>query len=66
MAADDDPVVNPADNAGGFFAALRHANVPAELHVIFRSVWLRYLEDRQNVGSLARSLGGLVKEAELD
>jgi acetyl esterase/lipase len=33
VAADDDPTVNPADNAGRFFAALRAAKVPAELHV---------------------------------
>src|SRR5579862_5726786 len=33
VAADDDPLVNPADNAGRFFAALRAAKVPAELHV---------------------------------
>jgi acetyl esterase/lipase len=33
VAADDDPTVNPAENAGRFFAALRAANVPAEMHV---------------------------------
>ncbi|HKE26158.1 MAG TPA: alpha/beta hydrolase [Bryobacteraceae bacterium] len=33
VAAADDPLVNPADNAGRFFAALRGANVPAELHI---------------------------------
>jgi acetyl esterase/lipase len=33
VAADDDPTVNPAENAGRFFAALRAAKVPAELHV---------------------------------
>ncbi len=33
VAADDDPAVNPADNAGRFFVALRAAKVPAELHV---------------------------------
>ena len=33
VAAADDPTVNPADNAGRFFAALRAAKVPAELHV---------------------------------
>jgi acetyl esterase/lipase len=33
VAADDDPVVNPAENAGRFFSALRAAKVPAELHV---------------------------------
>ena len=33
VAADDDPLVNPADNAARFFAALRAAKVPAELHV---------------------------------
>jgi len=33
VAADDDPLVNPADNAGRFFAALRAAKVPAELHI---------------------------------
>jgi len=33
VAADDDPLVNPAENAGRFFAALRAANVPAELHI---------------------------------
>jgi acetyl esterase/lipase len=33
VAADDDPLVNPADNAGRFFAALRAVNVPAELHI---------------------------------
>ena len=33
VAADDDPAVNPAENAGRFFAALRAAKVPAELHV---------------------------------
>jgi acetyl esterase/lipase len=33
VAADDDPLVNPAENAGRFFAALRAVKVPAELHV---------------------------------
>lgn len=33
VAADDDPAVNPAQNAGRFFAALRAAKVPAELHI---------------------------------
>ena len=33
VAADDDPLVNPAENAGRFFAALRAAKIPAELHV---------------------------------
>ena len=33
VAADDDPAVNPAENAGRFFAALRAAQVPAELHI---------------------------------
>jgi acetyl esterase/lipase len=33
VAADDDPLVNPADNAGRLFAALRAAKVPAELHI---------------------------------
>ena len=33
VAADDDPVVNPAENAGRFFAALRAAKVPAEMHI---------------------------------
>jgi acetyl esterase/lipase len=33
VAADDDPLVNPAENAGRFFAALRAVNVPAELHI---------------------------------
>jgi acetyl esterase/lipase len=33
VAADDDPTVNAAENAGRFFAALRRANVPAELHI---------------------------------
>ena len=33
VAADDDHTVNPADNAARFFAALRAANVPAELHI---------------------------------
>ena len=29
----DDPTVNPAENAGRFFAALRAAKVPAEMHI---------------------------------
>jgi acetyl esterase/lipase len=33
VAADDDPAVNPAENAGRFFAALRAAKVPAEMHI---------------------------------
>ncbi|HEY4088216.1 MAG TPA: alpha/beta hydrolase [Bryobacteraceae bacterium] len=33
VAADDDPAVNPAENAGRFFAALRAAKIPAELHI---------------------------------
>jgi len=33
VAAGDDPTVNPAENAGRFFAALRAAKVPAELHI---------------------------------
>lgn len=33
VAAADDTTVNPAENAGRFFAALRAAKVPAELHV---------------------------------
>jgi acetyl esterase/lipase len=33
VAADDDTTVNPAENAGRFFAALRAAKVPAELHI---------------------------------
>ena len=33
VAADDDPAVNPADNAARFFAALRAVKVPAELHI---------------------------------
>src|ERR1051325_10808695 len=31
--ADDDPTVNPAENAGRFFAALRAAKVRSELHI---------------------------------
>jgi acetyl esterase/lipase len=34
VAADDDPTVNAAENAGRFFAALRAAKVPAELSSI--------------------------------
>jgi acetyl esterase/lipase len=33
FAADDDPTVNPANNANRFFAALHAAKVPAELHI---------------------------------
>jgi acetyl esterase/lipase len=33
VAAADDPTANPAENAGRFFAALRAAKVPAELHI---------------------------------
>jgi acetyl esterase/lipase len=33
VAAADDPSVNPVDNASRFFAALRAARVPAELHI---------------------------------
>jgi acetyl esterase/lipase len=33
VAADDDPAVNPVENAARFFAALRAAKVPAELHI---------------------------------
>ena len=33
VAAYDDPLLNPADHAGRFFAALRAAKVPAEMHV---------------------------------
>ncbi len=33
VAADDDATVNAAENAGRFFAALRAAKVPAELHI---------------------------------
>jgi acetyl esterase/lipase len=33
VAADDDTTVNAADNAGRFYAALKAAKVPAELHV---------------------------------
>jgi acetyl esterase/lipase len=33
VAADDDKTVNAADNAGRFYAALKAAKVPAELHI---------------------------------
>jgi acetyl esterase/lipase len=33
VAADDDTTVNAAENDGRFFAALRAAKVPAELHI---------------------------------
>jgi acetyl esterase/lipase len=33
VAADDDSTVNAADNAGRFYAALRAAKVPSEMHV---------------------------------
>jgi acetyl esterase/lipase len=33
VAADDDTTVNPAENAGRLFAALRAAKIPAELHI---------------------------------
>jgi acetyl esterase/lipase len=33
VAADDDPTVNPADNAGRFYAALRAAKVRSEMHI---------------------------------
>jgi acetyl esterase/lipase len=33
VAADDDPLLNPADNTGRFFAALRAVKVPAEMHI---------------------------------
>ena len=33
VAAYDDPLLNPADHASRFFAALRMAKVPAELHI---------------------------------
>jgi acetyl esterase/lipase len=33
VAADDDPSVNPAENAGRFFAAMRAVKAPAELHI---------------------------------
>ncbi len=63
VAADDDPwLVNPADNAGRFSAALRAAKVPAELHVY--SSWrprIRNPETGKDFYRMARGACRLLK-----
>ena len=67
VAADDDPLVNPTENAGRFFAALRAAKVPAELH-IFSSGGHGFgiLKTGKTSAAWPTALIAWLKEAELD
>jgi len=67
VAADDDPLVNPAENAGRFFAALRAAKVPAELH-IFSSGGHGFgiVKTGKTSAAWPAALIAWLKEAELD
>lgn len=67
VAADDDPAVNPADNAGRFFAALRAANVPAEL-LIYSSGGHGFgiIKSGKTAAAWPSALVAWLKEAHLD
>jgi acetyl esterase/lipase len=67
VAADDDSTVNPAENAGRFFAALRAAKVPAELH-IFSSGGHGFgiVKTGKTSAAWPTALIAWLKEAELD
>ena len=67
VAADDDPLVNPAENAGRFFAALRAAKVPAELHV-FSSGGHGFgiVKTTKTASAWPTALVAWLKEAQLD
>lgn len=67
VAADDDPIVNPADNAGRFFAALRAVNVPAELHIYSSGGHgFGILKTAKTSAAWPEALVAWLKEAELD
>jgi acetyl esterase/lipase len=67
VAADDDPIVNPADNAGRFFAALRAAKVPAELHIYSSGGHgFGILKTAKTSAAWPGALVAWLKEAELD
>jgi acetyl esterase/lipase len=67
VAADDDPTVNPADNAGRFFAALRAAKVPAELHVYSSGGHgFGILKSGKTSAAWPNALVAWLKEAQLD
>ena len=67
VAADDDTTVNAAENAGRFFAALKAAKVPAELH-IYSSGGHGFGIQKTNKTSAAWTgpLVAWLKEAQLD
>jgi acetyl esterase/lipase len=67
VAAADDPTVNPADNAGRFFAALRATKVPAELHVYSSGGHgFGILKSRKTSAAWPNALMAWLREAQLD
>ncbi|HUB31822.1 MAG TPA: alpha/beta hydrolase [Bryobacteraceae bacterium] len=67
VCADDDPLVNPAENAGRFFAALRAAKVPAELHVYSSGGHgFGILKTAKTSAAWPEALVAWLKEAKLD
>jgi acetyl esterase/lipase len=67
VAADDDPTVNPAENAGRFFAALRAAKVPASLHIYSSGGHgFGILKTNKTAAAWPDALVAWLKEAQLD
>ena len=67
VAADDDTTVNPAENAGRFFAALRAAKVPAELHIYSSGGHgFGIQKSGKTSGAWTGALVAWLKEAQLD
>ena len=67
VAADDDNTVNAADNAGRFFAALKAAKVPAELHVYSSGGHgFGIIKSGKTSAAWPAALAAWLKEAKLD
>ncbi len=67
VAADDDPLVNPADNAVRFFDALHAAKIPAELHIYSSGGHgFGIVKSGKTSAAWTRALVAWLKEAHLD
>jgi acetyl esterase/lipase len=67
VAADDDAGVNAADNAGRFYAALKAAKVPAELHVYSSGGHgFGIIKSGKSSAAWPGALAAWLKEAKLD
>jgi acetyl esterase/lipase len=67
VAADDDTTVNAADNAGRFYAALKGAKVPAEMHVYSSGGHgFGIIKSGKTAAAWPNALVAWLKEAKLD